>query len=199
MCTCLRCSTSANIPNSLDVCHCQASSQRKRPCLTHELLPHLSSPSSQQRSREAHTYPADYCDVVWSGCTKFEASKLETHLNYACRTVLRKRRGSSTSAAHRELGLSTLASRRKLQPALTILTVCPSSPLLIFLSFFLCLHPTTTFALLHLLSSTFYLINLPLAKNHSVSCVQDYGDPCHQTSGKPENSTVFTHFASIIL
>ena len=39
-------------------------------------------------------------------------------------------------------------------------TVCPSSPLLIFLSFFLCLHPTTTLALLRLPSSTFHKIDL---------------------------------------
>ena len=68
----------------------------------------------------------DYRDVVWSGCTKSEASRLETLLNYACCTVLRKCRGSSTSAAHRELGLSTLASRRKLHLALTMFN-CMSS------------------------------------------------------------------------
>ena len=62
----------------------------------------------------------DYCDVVWSGCTKSKASRLETLLNYACRTVLHKRRGSSASAARRELGLSTLASRRKLHLALNM-------------------------------------------------------------------------------
>ena len=45
----------------------------------------------------------DYCDVVWSRCTQSEASRLETLLNYACRTVLRKRKGYSVSAARREL------------------------------------------------------------------------------------------------
>ena len=45
----------------------------------------------------------DYCDVVWSGCTKSEASRLETLLNYACHTVLHKRRGFSVLAACREL------------------------------------------------------------------------------------------------
>ena len=68
----------------------------------------------------------DYCDVVWSGCTKSKASRLETLLNYACCTVRRKRRESSTSAACRELGLSTLASRRKLHLALTMFN-CMSS------------------------------------------------------------------------
>ena len=62
----------------------------------------------------------NYCDIVWSGCTKSEASSLETLLNYACRSVLHKHRGSSASAARRELGLSTLASRTKLHLALTM-------------------------------------------------------------------------------
>ena len=69
----------------------------------------------------------DYClKIVWSGCTKSEASRLETLLNYACCTVLCKRRGSSALAACRELGLSTLASRRKLHLALTMFN-CMSS------------------------------------------------------------------------
>ena len=68
----------------------------------------------------------DYCDDVWSGCTKSEASRLEILLNYACRTVLHKCRGSSTSAARRELGLSILASRRKCHLALTMFN-CMSS------------------------------------------------------------------------
>ena len=62
----------------------------------------------------------------WSGCTKSKASRLETLLNYACRIVLHKRRGSSASAARRELGLSTLASRRKLHLALNMFN-CMSS------------------------------------------------------------------------
>ena len=82
---------------------------------------------------------------------------------------------------------------------LTCSTVCTPSPLLIFLNFFLCLHPATTPTLLHLPSSTFHLIDLPLAKSHSVSLAQHCGDFCHQTSGIPRNSTVFTHFTSIIL
>ena len=39
----------------------------------------------------------DYCDVVWFGCTKDEAIHLETLLNFACRTVLRRRRDYSAS------------------------------------------------------------------------------------------------------
>ena len=75
----------------------------------------------------------DYCDVVWSGCTKSEASRLETLLNYAFHTVLHKRRGSSALAARRELGLSTLASRRKSHLALTMFN-CMSSKSPLYLS-----------------------------------------------------------------
>ena len=32
----------------------------------------------------------DYCDVVWSNCTKADAKRLETLLNYGCRLVLHK-------------------------------------------------------------------------------------------------------------
>ena len=110
----------------------------------------------------------DYCDIVWPGCTKSEASRLQTLLNYACCTVHHKRRGSSASAAHRELGLSTLASRRKLHLALTMFN-CMSFKSPPYLSqLFLCLHATTTPALFPLPSSIFHLIHLPLAKSHSV-------------------------------
>ena len=56
----------------------------------------------------------DYCDVVWCGCTKSESTRLESLLNFACRTVLRRSKHSSASAARQELHLSTLSSRRKL-------------------------------------------------------------------------------------
>ena len=62
----------------------------------------------------------DYCDVVWSGCTRDEALRLETLLNFACRTVLRRRRDYSASSARGELGLSTLSARRKLHLAQTM-------------------------------------------------------------------------------
>ena len=62
----------------------------------------------------------DYCDVVWSGCTKDEALRLEALLNFACRTVIRKRRDYSASAARKQLGLSTLSCRRKLHLAQTM-------------------------------------------------------------------------------
>ena len=56
----------------------------------------------------------DYCDVVWSSCSKSQCLQLESLLNFACRTVLRTSRHSSASTAHSELGISTLSSRRKL-------------------------------------------------------------------------------------
>ena len=56
----------------------------------------------------------DYCDVVWFGCTKSESHRLESLLNFTCRTVLRRCKHSSASAARHNLGLSTLSSRRKL-------------------------------------------------------------------------------------
>ena len=62
----------------------------------------------------------DYCDVVWSGCTKDEALRLETLLNVARCTVLCRHRDFSASAAHGELGLSTLSTRRKLHLAQTM-------------------------------------------------------------------------------
>ena len=62
----------------------------------------------------------DYCDVAWSGCTKDEALRLETLLNFACRAVLRRRRDYSASAARSELGLSTLSARRNLHLAQTV-------------------------------------------------------------------------------
>ena len=51
----------------------------------------------------------DYCDVVWIGCTKAESLRLESLLNFACRTVLHRCKFSSASAARNELGLSTLS------------------------------------------------------------------------------------------
>ena len=48
------------------------------------------------------------------GCTKSESTRLESLLNFACRTVLHRSKHSSASAARQELHLSTLSSRRKL-------------------------------------------------------------------------------------
>ena len=45
---------------------------------------------------------------MWSGCTKAESVRLESLLNFACLTVLHRRKDSSATAARYELGLSTL-------------------------------------------------------------------------------------------
>ena len=115
---------------------------------------------------------------------------LNLEYNYVCRTVLCKRKGSFTSAAHRELGLSTLASRRKLYLALTM-SNCMSFKSPPYLSFFSSplFHYNTL--PIHLLSSTFHLINL---FGHSVSWVQH----CHRTFETPDTSIATTHFASNI-
>ena len=59
----------------------------------------------------------DYCDVVWSGCTLENSHRLERLMNYACKLVLRRSRDCSSSAALRDLQLTTLTSRRKLHLA----------------------------------------------------------------------------------
>ena len=70
----------------------------------------------------------DYCDVVWSGCTKDEALCLETLLNFACRTDLCRHRDYSASAVCSEFGLSTLSTRRKLHLAQTMFKCLSSQP-----------------------------------------------------------------------
>ena len=78
----------------------------------------------------------DYCDVVWSSCTKSQSLRLETLMNFACCTVLHRSRHSSASAACSDLGFSTLSSRRKLHLAQSFqMSVCPI-PLISFPAFF---------------------------------------------------------------
>ena len=62
----------------------------------------------------------DYCDVIWSSYTKSQSLRLETLMNFACRTVLHRNRRSSASAARSELGFSTLSSHRKLHLAQSV-------------------------------------------------------------------------------
>ena len=62
----------------------------------------------------------DYCDNVWSVFTKEESYRLETLLNFACRTVLHKRRDYSASSARKESGMSTLSARRKIHLGQTV-------------------------------------------------------------------------------
>ena len=85
------------------------------------MSPLLVSPSALPSSVSKILHSAcNIVDIVWSGCTKDEALRLETLLNFACRTVLRKCRDYSASAAHSELGLSTLSARRNLHLAQTV-------------------------------------------------------------------------------
>ena len=100
---------------------------------------------------------------------------------------------------HRLLvGLSTLASRRKLHLAVAMFNCMSSSPLHIYLSFFLRLHPTTTPAPLHLPSSTSHPIDPLLDKSHSVLWAQHCGDPYHRRSQTVKTSLDITHSASDI-
>ena len=89
----------------------------------------------------------DYCDIVWSRCTKQEARQLETLLNFSCRTVLRKRKDYSASAARIELGLPTLASRRNFTLPKWFSSVCLQTLPPIYPSFSPTLLLTTTHAL----------------------------------------------------
>ena len=73
-------------------------------------------------------------------------------------------------------------------------TVHLQSPLLIYLSFFLRLHSTTTPAPLCLPSSTFHLINLIFYGLKSFSFMGEHcGDPCHRTSETLKTSLAITH------
>ena len=179
---------------------CQSVSQPQSSSLSLLVSSSVSSSSLLLLFLKSYILPLfDYCDVVWSGCTKSEASRLETLLNYACRTVLHKCRGSSTSAARRELGLSILASRRKRHLVLTIFN-CMSSKSPPYLSQLFPL-PSSHYNT-HSASSS--QLNLP--RNRSLFGQKSFSfmgaalwrslSPNIRT---PENSTVFTHFASIIL
>ena len=105
----------------------------------------------------------NYCDIVWSGSTKSEASRLETLHNYACHTVLRECKGFSPSAACRELGIFALTSRSL---AVTMFNCMPSkSPP--YLSQFLS-SPSSHYNTCSAPSSQLILtpIGPPLAKSH---------------------------------
>ena len=59
----------------------------------------------------------DYCDVVWNCCSKQDSNHPQTLFNYSCRIALHRSRLSSSSALWKDLGLSSLASSRKLHLA----------------------------------------------------------------------------------
>ena len=70
----------------------------------------------------------DYCEVVRSSCTQEESRRLESLLNFGCKTVLRRKRDSSSTAALKELGLTTLTLRRKLHTA-QLAHLLPTNPI----------------------------------------------------------------------
>ena len=102
----------------------------------------------------------DYCDVVWSSCTKSQSLRLETLINFACRTVLHRNRRSSASAARSELGFSTLSSRRKLHLAQSVFK-CLSAQSPSYLSQ-LFSAPCSSY---HTWSSSSRQLNLPATKS----------------------------------
>ena len=140
-----------------------------------------------------------YCDIVWSKCTKSKASRLEILLNYACCTVLHKRRRSYASSARRELGIFTLASRRKLHLALIMFNCMYSKSLPYFSQRF----PLTS-SHYNTRSALSSQLNLPPNRSSfgrkSFSFIAKHcGDTCHRTFGTPVASTAINHFASNIL
>ena len=137
-----------------------------------------------------------YCDIVWSKCTKSKASRLEILLNYACCTVLHKRRRSYASSARRELGIFTLASRRKLHLALIMFNCMYSKSL----PYFSQLFPLTS-SHYNTRSALSSQLNLPPNRSSfgrkSFSFIAKHcGDTCHRTFGTPVASTAINHFAS---
>ena len=67
----------------------------------------------------------DYCDVVWSNCTQEESRRLETLLNFGCKVVLHRYRDYSSTAARKELDLTTLSLRRQLRYVLNVTNIFP--------------------------------------------------------------------------
>ena len=123
----------------------------------------------------------DCCNVVWSECTKDEALCLETLLNFACRTVLRRRRDYSASAACGELGLSTLSAKRKLHLLKPCSNACLPSLLLTFLNFSLPQPLTITLVPLLLANLICLLQELASGKRLSVLLVFSCGGLIQRT------------------
>ena len=86
----------------------------------------------------------DYCDVVWSGCTRTAAKKLEVVQNNAARAVLGAPYRSSATALRTQLCWVTLEKRRELHTAVWVHR---------------CLRPGVTPSYLH-------VIFQPLRKQH---------------------------------
>ena len=134
----------------------------------------------------------DYCDVVWSSCTQEESRRLESLFNLGCKTVLRRKCDSSSTAAVKELGLTTLTLRRKLHTA-QLMFQCLSSKAPTYLTR-LFSSPSTFH---NTRSSTTRQLNLPALKTSlgqrafsfagaslwrslppNVLCSSDYGQLC---------------------
>ena len=109
----------------------------------------------------------DYCDVVWIGCTEAESLCLESLLSFACQTVLHR-----CFAAHCELGLSTLSSRRKFHLAQTVFK-CLYSPCPTYLSQ---LFPTPSSSY-HTRSSSSSQLDLPAARSSYVQRAFSFAGP----------------------
>ena len=121
----------------------------------------------------------DYCDNVWpwSVCIKQDSHRLETLLNFACRTVLRKCRNYSASSARKELGISTLSVRQKVHLAQTVYK-CLALQSPTYLNNLLS-TPASHYKTRASSTSQLNLIHifiLPLARRHLVSLAHHYGD-----------------------
>ena len=120
----------------------------------------------------------DYCDVVWSGCTLENSRCLERLMNFTCKLALRRSRDWSSSAALRDLQLTTLTSRCKLHLAQCMFRCLSfqSPPYLSKLFSYSYSHRKTR-------SSSTAHLNLPphLARNHLAFLVPPYGTPYHQS------------------
>ena len=67
---------------------------------------------------KSYILPAvDYCDIVWDNCNLQDSSRLQSLFNFACRLVLHRPRLTSSTALWKELGLTSLRTRRKLHVA----------------------------------------------------------------------------------
>ena len=141
----------------------------------------------------------DYCDVVWAGCTQKDSHRLETLLNFGCKIVLRRCRASSSAIALRDLGLTTLSSRKKLHMAQCMFR-CLSShspPYLSRLFSSASSHYTTRFSStcqFNLLQSKLRLVRKPTALP-----VHHFGGRCQHIFVTPKTIIYLPDYARISL
>ena len=103
----------------------------------------------------------NYCDVVWSSCSKQDSNHLHTLFNYGCHIALLRPCLSSTSELWKYLGLSSLASRRKLHLA-ELMFKCSFSPSYLTALFNTPSHSYST--------RKRYLVSLPPTKSSYGQC-----------------------------